>query len=310
MNEVQNNRKENKTIKVIIALLVIIIIGLICFIAYDKMFKDDSSIKNNDNNTNTENKVVELDINSELVNNLVYIHRGINETIDNQIPISLFENFSVNSLTRDEMMMYSLINAEDNIRTECDIMEENNNCKIITYQSGDKVKASNSLSAIEMKNSFEKIFGKEVNYSDGTFNEGICHYPTTFDSETKNYYGSDGCGGGFGITVGSIISKVEQKNDEIYVYVNPFKIWNGYMLNELETTSKLGYDSDKIYLFDFKTDNAENNKNYLQIISSDNFNSVKPVVRELVNNGKMSTYKFTFKKQSDGKYYIYSGEWQ
>ena len=30
----------------------------------------------------------------------------------------------------------------------------------------------------------------------------------------------------------------------------------------------------------------------------------------MMNKGEVDTYKWTFKKQSDGKYYFYSGVWE
>ena len=36
----------------------------------------------------------------------------------------------------------------------------------------------------------------------------------------------------------------------------------------------------------------------------------KSTINEMIDNKEVETYKWTFKKQSDGKYYFYSGEWQ
>ena len=39
-------------------------------------------------------------------------------------------------------------------------------------------------------------------------------------------------------------------------------------------------------------------------------NRCEKELNQLVKEEKLSVYKFTFKKQSDGRYYLYSGEWQ
>ena len=34
------------------------------------------------------------------------------------------------------------------------------------------------------------------------------------------------------------------------------------------------------------------------------------IIEQMMDRGEVETYKWTFKKQSDGKYYFYSGAWE
>ncbi|MCM1370272.1 MAG: hypothetical protein NC181_00005, partial [Clostridium sp.] len=143
----------------------------------------------------------------------------------------------------------------------------------------------------EMKSKFTEIFGPDVEYTNGqgfyTYSDSIMNGIFYYDpKDSRYYYPAECCVGGGEGYYGSKIYKVEQKDDEIYVYTIVYST-NGvdYKVYDVSTHNYLG-----IYEYvDEELDNA--------------------TIEKLINENKLNTYKFTYKKQSDGKYYVYSGEW-
>ena len=54
------------------------------------------------------------------------------------------------------------------------------------------------------------------------------------------------------------------------------------------------------------TNKTDNNK----ILNSATETNYESLIYQMMDKGEVDTYKWTFKKQSDGKYYFYSGAWE
>ncbi len=155
-----------------------------------------------------------------------------------------------------------------------------------------------------IKNNFISIFGPDIEYKDGDLSGNYCCQIQTFNEINNTYISNCRCGGdGPDFDNYTKLYKAVQNEDNIetYFYVQPYVEWqeeNKYYLydreleyNEfVEDTLEPGPDAYKII-------------NYTKVVS--NINEIDA----MMNRGEVDTYIFTFKKQSDGNYYFYSGAW-
>ncbi|MCM1444758.1 MAG: hypothetical protein NC096_05630 [Candidatus Amulumruptor caecigallinarius] len=286
MNEViqRNDKNNGNKIKiVIIVLLVIIVLGLLAYIIFGKNINKES--ENNTANTgNNTSDVVTLDINSDLVKNLK-IPYAVEESSYFSRDLRDFKvSKGMMKYIRDLVFHYLYIDPSDSSHWESgDSFVELDlpyisDCGAYFYVSAD-----------EMKNKFKEFFGPDVKYVDGqgelTYSRGKVDKFYYSEKDSRYYYEACAFGGGEGF-YGSKVYKAQQKGDEIYVYIIAYT--GNYIENEI---------------YDISTDN------YLGIYKDIDKELDNATIEKLINENKLNTYKFTFKKQSDGKYYVYSGEW-
>ncbi|MCM1371368.1 MAG: hypothetical protein NC181_05750 [Clostridium sp.] len=282
MNEgIQRNDKNNgnKIKIVIIVLLVIIVLGLLAYIIFGKNINKDSDKTNTgNNNSNNTSDVVVLDINSDLVKGLKT--PMIVNTFEK--PMDFKATTDMMPYMRDLVFQYLYLPPGDfyDDSPEFELNLPISNCGYYRYVSAD-----------EMKNKFKEFFGPDVEYTNGqgfyTYSDSIMDGRFYYDPKDSRYYYAICCcvGGGEGF-YGSKIYKAEQKDDEIYVYTIVYASnYIDYKVYDISTGNYLGIFED----IDKEMDNA--------------------TIEKLINENKLTTYKFTFKKQSDGNYYVYSGEW-
>jgi len=333
MNEEMNTPK-NSTIKtVLITVLSILLIGSVVFIAYDKLIKkeesnteennkQDNNIQNNgqEENEGSANSVdddeiykinnsISLDTeyvtrNNYMISNeektilkkLVFPFDYINGSGDD-LRSTKFEEFNFDTMSRNEKMtlVASLIKLSEAKDLSAD-GDCTNTSDCYVNQNGDTYE----LYATEtsMKNMYTKLYGTENGYSVGNidyktskkFDVKDCpSLPYIYDSKTQRYFGSGRCGGESSDTYYNVVTKVTEENDKVYVYVAVAHVKYAE-----------DYTSCKISPF--------NNEKEILLTSTNS--DVDSDILSLAKENKLSNYKFTFKKQSDGKYYVYSGEWQ
>ena len=155
-----------------------------------------------------------------------------------------------------------------------------------------------SILATDLKENYTKIFGPDTEYKDGKIADDLaCSRLGKYDEIKKEYPIMTQCGGlALEVRYEIRMYKANKTDNEIqtYFYVQPY----------IE-----GFESDtKIYLLD-KITKAELT-NWDKIIKDKKTVSSEEEIKEMVKNGEVATYMFTFKKQSDGNYYFQSGKWQ
>lgn len=267
-------RKNNTGLIILITVLVMLVLGLVGFIVYDKVInKDDNELSNGKTNPDineSENSAIkQLALDDMLVTTLIYPKHNRSIIFDWE-----YKNITIDSMGRTNMMRSAY----------ADLTPIEANESLIIY------------SAEEIERNFKKIFGPDVEYQNGDI-EGVdtCEI-NKYNKNDNTYSGLVGCGFD---SVGYIESfskahKAEQQGDNIYVYyyVQSVKVRPGDENN---------FDADPVvYLL---------NQNY-QETTKINYSDYKTTVNDMLLKGEVDTYKWTFKKQSDGKYYFYSGAWE
>ncbi len=248
--------------------------------------KYENGSKNNDNKDNEKEEVNEISLSDSLVTSLTYPM----DIIDNlgYKDRWFYKNVTINSLDRETMMRNAAIGLTEVYRTDREI----------------------HYSAIQIKNNFIKIFGPDVNYSDGDLSGGKCNI-TKYDSEKNVYIAYSGCGGAMdGSFIDSVSKqyKAEQDGDYIYVYEYVQSVF-------ITRKDKNDFGSQMVvYLLGKGATISEVlNSNYeskYEILGNADEANYESIIEQMMNKGEVDTYKWTFKKQSDGKYYFYSGAWE
>ena len=222
------------------------------------------------NNNEDNDKVKELSLDDDLVTDLIYPKDMI--ILIGHKKYWNYKNVTIETLGRSKMMYNAAYGLESS---------KNDNYDSI-------------YSAQEIKNNFVKIFGPDVAYYDANVEEVESCLISKYDASNNTYIAYSGCGG---TSVGYIdrISKAykaEQNGEYIYVYEYVQSVWVG----------PEGQSSTVVYLLN-------QNDEKIKILNSANESNYEYLVYQLIDKREVDTYKWTFKKQSDGKYYFYSGAW-
>jgi hypothetical protein len=286
-------KKKKTVLIVLIIILGLLVLGLGTYLIINHVASDGSSGNQNteDDDDNEKDEVIILDINSSIVKNLLY---PINKYWLG--PEWTYQDVNIPSLGRTNMMLSAFAN-----------MNSENYDEYVEAIAGVYVPAS------EVEASFRQIFGPDADYSDGDVKLPGGHFGCgtigEFDATKKAYIVLWGCGGDapFVWQNETKLYKAEQRGDEmhVYFYVQPF----GIIWDELGKQTYFLYDRELADNF-YDTITLDNGitsyiaKNYTKRVNS------RSEIEAIVNSGQTDTYKFTFRKQSDGKFYFYSGKWQ
>lgn len=281
MNEVQNEKKVSTAVVVLITLLVVLLVGCISFIVYDKFIKKDNSnptVTDKDKN-NEAKQNIEISLSDPIITSLVYPTDRSAEFISTWS----YKNINVSQISRDDMMFDA--------------------ATYVKYTSTEKNKEDfNVYSASEIEKNFKKIYGPDTAYS----NANIVSYEgcisANYNEKDNTYIASSKCGTescGFKDVV-SKIYKAEKDPNEEYIYVYSYA-------QKVEGKCDSNFETIETYLVD-KND-TKTKTLYTEEVGQYS-EKYKSTINEMIDNKEVETYKWTFKKQSDGKYYFYSGEWQ
>lgn len=295
---------------IFIVILIVIVLGLTSFIVYDKTIKKDDNKE-----TKNENKSQkEIDVNSDLVKDLVYptIHSNFKDSVINYV------------LTTENIKNYSMkdkiLAASSNVEVVkgyCKYSTVDDEVKLTDFTSDESVSKNdhsynicNSFDGNLIESNFKKMFGPDTEYIAQTLTykgtKGGCFLPSSYDKENNKYYAYSACGGAF--TAPKYLSKTYkavQTNNYLYIYdyaiIEWIDLWTegrGYYV----------FKDDKEYN-NFVTANYNNS-----VVDESNMYSTEEEIKssfdEMIAKKEAKTYIWTFKKQSDGKYYFDSGKWE
>lgn len=288
----------------IIFILVLIIIGLISFICYDKGVFDKKS-KKIDNSY--ENKVVEVTDNNTL--------EDISKKIDCLFTYCEESNSYEKSKTySDYGFRYKVLKKElseadkqfivlstaswDNITG--DEWKSNSYMKTWierdleeSYSKNYAFTSNKQLTAKKVNDYSVKLFGTKIN--NPIERMGKCPL-FIYDDKTLMYYRPEPrCGGTSAAIVSRYISKVTSDDEKLYAYIS-FGFVRGDENGDLKVYSDIDVKDSEISFGSIEAKNMVDS-----IIDSDGM-----IYYEIdeSNYEKFSSYKFTFTKDSDGNYYF------
>ena len=310
---------KKKSFVVIVILLITIILGLCAYIAYDKGLFDSKKESKKETKTaeNKDNSKKEVDINSDLVKNLVYPKS--NSEMIGLIPSEYIENSEYHQVTNSNFLLKEEYAGAYDLGTKmaASLKESNYPDSMVNcYYYGDymfSLVQKDSLTAGScrkvseevLKKDLLEVFGPDTGYLAANMKKTYLGYPIFYDSETKSYYGPQGFGMA-GWTLSKPILKTykaEQTDDYLYIY--DYALINYVEKNPEDEKITLLFDNYDSYQKYINTNSKEYAK--AEVANEDEAQSK---LEELIKEKKANTYIWTFKKQSDGKYYYYSSDWQ
>ena len=160
----------------------------------------------------------------------------------------------------------------------------------------------NVYSASEIEKNFKKIYGPDTAYSNANIVSYVGCISANYNEKDNTYIASSRCGTescGFKDVV-SKIYKAEKDPNEEYIYVYSYA-------QKVEGKCDSNFETIETYLVD---KNDTKTKTLYTEDAGQYSKKYKSTINEMIDNKEVETYKWTFKKQSDEKYYFYSGEWQ
>ena len=281
MNEVQNEKKVSTGVVVLITLLLVLLVGCISFIVYDKFIKKENSnptVTDKDKNTEAKQNI-EISLSDPIITSLVYPTDRSAEFISTWS----YKNINVSQISRDDMMFDA--------------------ATYVKYTSTEKNNEDfNVYSASEIEKNFKKIYGPDTAYSNANIVSYVGCISANYNEKDNTYIASSRCGTescGFKDVV-SKIYKAEKDPNEEYIYVYSYA-------QKVEGKCDSNFETIETYLVD---KNDTKTKTLYTEDAGQYSKKYKSTINEMIDNKEVETYKWTFKKQSDGKYYFYSGEWQ
>ncbi|MCM1371287.1 MAG: hypothetical protein NC181_05325 [Clostridium sp.] len=320
------NKKGNTAKIVIIVLLILMILGCIGIILFDKI-----NIKKED--TKTEEKLVKLDINGkeikEMISSIQFdewsdsIHPSPYACAKNELSYKLAEGKILEgNISNDEIIYFAslFVNTkvcENDKTSECKKIYDSfrNDRNVIDEETGefDEYVYFEYFEIEDLKKKVREIFGpdiensiKDEDYIELEYNSNFPDNWRLSSDETKYYMY------GFNVNPDCTQSTIQldeanQKDDEIYTY---WKIGDFSFSFSCVDFDSIDYEDAlfSYYTTYFKEGDIIKKHDYKYDACA--YDDVSKLFDELRSIGKATRYKITYKKQSDGKYYIYSGEWE
>lgn len=191
----------------------------------------------------------------------------------------------------------------ETMRREFKMVSAKEEVNIISHSNPDEYVMYAKASGME--NAFRKIFGPDEKIEHTYLiaeNRNICGVIGDYDNKKKIYHDFGHCivqESPFKTMIESKIIKAEQDNEAIYVY-SDFVYVSGH--NDK-------YDFyDKLPVINIVSPGLKTEEELKppQLLYSTR--DLQKGIDKLSEEGKLKTYKYTFKKQSDGKHYFYRGD--
>jgi hypothetical protein len=291
-NEIENQKnvepvinKKSKNGKILVALLttILIVVGVSAsLILFADNKKDEKDTNNKSNSNSNSNENVDL-------NGLMYPTEAI-------LRFFMLTNFSINDRDSRNWMM----NASSDLYFNTETTPNTKNCM---YDEDDEMFISDDedsffcfqVSAGKIKEYYIKLFGPDTNYKDEEVTNSFAIYDLNTYNGTENNYYVNGEGRGY-LAPPEVMTKVydsKQEGDTLTIYLHT-------LISEYDMMEE-GYN---IYV-DYTS--YEDNKPVYSV--EDKEGAVNSKFEEMIKAKEVGTYEYTYKKQSDGKYYFYSATW-
>lgn len=319
---------------IIIIIMSVIILGLCAFIAYDKNLlgsKGNNTKKSNDvvDNKDSKTTIKKIDINDDLVKNLVYPKMN-SEVYGSSKSFVLKEEYASSYALGNKIIASLEKHTSEDVG--CYYVNSNGDLISLTPKDGIEKWSCSKISEDVVKNDLKKTFGPDFNYildKDMDLGSTYCGYLRYYDFDSKAFYGVNACGGAGTFLVNPVLKTYKAELDGDYLYVYDYALINFIQAKysneifDLITRSLLfdDFDAFKNY-YDASLNGTETmdgvikenkfylNGNTINDLITNAQEAAQEYLEELINSNKAKTYIWTFKKQSDGKYYYYSSNWQ
>ena len=327
----EEKKKKNTGLKVLVVILTVLLIGAIGYICYDKgLF--DKFVKNNEpkQETKVEEKLSEEEV--------MKLHDST-LTLSKRSGFYYERKVSIEEIPSDLMLEYAITNYldENNIKFSLDELDKISVCGdeesvyfCNTYDESDEPKEiSNDItkkltiskeainSYIKEKFNTDRIFTYTKQLTIHTKNN---YFYAQYNSENKEFYLYTPHKGTDSVELNSKYIKFNQKNDEIIIYSKPVVCSSGMVGGECGKYQMIDYSSNqrsKITLFYTQGDGKSYDSNNKQLSKDKKYIEYSRTQNKIIFDfdlihkdfdSELITFKTIFKKANDGKYYWYSTE--
>lgn len=219
-----------------------------------------------------------ISITDELIVNLKYPE--VNTISHSNYARFEYKDFSIDNLDRDFMMLSAAVGLK-----------------------GEEVgKETYLIDGNKIKNNYQNIFGPDTQYKDESLKLESCCAIQNYDSSNNKYEKTCGCGAVVPeFSYKTKLFKAIKSGDYIYTYfyVQPY-------VSDKKTTYLYKRPTSNFY----RTVDESLDIEYFGYDKKINANNTETEIKTMMDKGLVDVYKFTFKKQSDNNYYIYSGAWE
>lgn len=290
----EDKKKSSKGLVVIIVILTVLLLGAVGYICCDKGVFDKFIGKEDPKQQEKikEEKLSEKDV-MKLHDSLISDGRGAS--------LFFYNDVTIDNVTATQIMPYVLLNYI-----------KDNNIQNLPTTLENSIPVPKNL----VDNYTSKLFNTDriftLPYEEGKQSSVYIYWPdrsTISKYDQDNYYLSNsGYDAGFEQFY-SRFSKFEQENDNVYVYYKAFYYTVDIGGCSVKSGKVSSSDENVVLSVNYREKNVYNNddtKWYNERADINNRVNVNYVFDNYLN--KLSTYKSTFKKGTDGKYYWYSSE--
>ena len=256
--------KQSNQSGIVIGFLLAVVLGLVCYICYDK------GILFNNQPTESNNEITENGQSTPKEDSVTFTNSQLEKYVNYISPVSfgpsalIYNTASVNAAT---------LSAAEKIQY------------IGNYVSSKHTSSANHqysmISEIDVKNAVEEVYGPNT-YARTTFNLGCGDYK--FNETDKKYYSQTGCGGtnprvASNVIIGYKATKTKLEITTAYVFLDGI---TGKLYKNYDMTVELGNYTGSV------TDDMESNlRNYIKN-----------------NKEKLNTIVYTFESSNGSNYYF------
>lgn len=319
----EENKKSNKGLIVLVVILSILLIGAVGYICYDKFMAKEDSVTDNEPQ---EEKLSEEEV-AKLHESLVSASKSIGIYFDEKvsiedIPAEVVIEIAMDSYISEQGIKYDTNNfyqvcgktsAEYYI---CEV-DENGKEKKVENDTTKQMTISKDVIDNYIKEKFgtDKDFVVDTFFTQSSNNTGLKGY---YNSAKEEYYLTIPHHGGGLERLYSKILNYEQNNDELIIYDKAFFAYNGESgmacdkvirlkkesSNTIDTTLLMVTNSGKVLDKDGKA--ISDGDKYIDDENQNNLVNKDAIFEDF--DSDLYKFKHIFKKANDGKYYWYSSE--
>ena len=319
----EENKKSNKGLIVLVVLLSVLLIGAVVYICYDKFMVKEESVNNDSKEIEKLSEEEVMKLHDSLVSTSKSTGFYFDEKVSiEDIPAEVIIEIAMNGYISEQGIKYDA----DNFYQVCGkTSAEYYICEV--DENGKEKKVENdttkqmTISKDVIDNYIKEKFGTDKNFVVDTFhtqssdNKGLGGY---YNSTKEEYYLTIPHRGGDTVRLSSKILNYEQNNDELIIYDKAFVAYSGESGMACDKVIKLKNESSNTFnstlfiitnngdVFDKDRKIISDGDKYIDSENSNNLFNEDAVFEDF--DSDLYKFKHTFKKANDGKYYWYSSE--
>ena len=269
-NETLTKKKGNKS-KIIIVLLIVVVLGLVCYICYDKGIIFSNKETSADTNEKAKNNKQNATKNDK-EESVEFSDRELEEYVNYISPISYGPSASIYNTSYVNAKNLSSADKIEYIGSH--VFDKHTSTSDYRYEI---------ISENDVKNEVEKIYGPNT-YEKATFNLGCGDY--ILNENEGNYYSKTGCGGTTDTSASNVVIDYKATKSKLEI-TTAYAIFSG-------STKKIYKDYNKSIPLD--------DNNY----TGNDISEFESYMKEYVKNNKDRLYHivYTFESNNGRNYYF------